>query len=48
MLKLLNTFFNLPVSDLSTSDFKLAKSTFSANFGVLSGSFFKYAFVANN
>ena len=48
VLKLLNTFFNLPVSDLSTSDFKLAKSTFLANFGVLSGSFFKYAFVANN
>ena len=34
LLKLVSAFFNLSISDLSTSDFKLAKSTFFANFYV--------------
>ena len=34
MLKLAGIFFNLSISYLSTLDFKLAKSTFLANFDV--------------
>ena len=34
MLKSLGIFFNLSISKLSTLDFKLAKSTFLANFDV--------------
>ena len=47
MLKVLSTFFNLSISDLSTLDFKLAKSTVLANCDVPTPvAFFKSAFVA--
>ena len=47
MLKLVDIFFNLSKSNLSTSDLNLAKSTFIANFDVSTPvTFFKSAFVA--
>ena len=47
MLKLVGTFFNLSISYLSISDFKLAKSTFLANFDVSTiVAIFKSALVA--
>ena len=46
-LKLVCKFFNLLISYLSTLDFKLARSTFLANFDVSKpAAFFKSAFVA--
>ena len=46
MLKLLGTFLNLSISSLPTLDFKLAKSTFLANYDVSTPvAFFKSAFV---
>ena len=47
LLKLAGTFFKLSISNLSTLDFMLAKSIFSANFHVsTSVAFFKSDFVA--
>ena len=46
MLKFPGTFFNLSISKLSTSDFKLAKSVFLAKFNVFTPvAFFKSAFL---
>ena len=47
LFKLLGTLFNLSISSLSTSDFKLAKSVFLANYDVPTPvAFFKPDFVA--
>ena len=47
MLKLVETFFSLSISNLSILDFKLAKSTFLAKDDVsIPVSFFKSVFVA--
>ena len=47
MLKLIGQLFNLSISNLSTLDVKLAKSTFLANFDVSTpAALFKSAFVA--
>ena len=47
LLKLLGTFFNLLISNLSTLDFKLAKPTFLAHFDITTPvAFFKSDFVA--
>ena len=47
MFKLLGTIFNLSISNLSTSDFKLAKSVFSAKSDASTpAAVFKSAFVA--
>ena len=47
LLKPLGTFFNLSISNLSTLDFKIAKSTLLANFGVSApATFFKSAFIS--
>ena len=47
LFKLLSTFFNLSISNLSTSDFKLAKSVFLARDDVSNRvALFKSAFVA--
>ena len=47
LFKLLSTFFNLSISNLSTSDFKLAKSVFLARDDVSTRvALFKSAFVA--
>ena len=43
-LKLVGTFFNLSISDLFTSDFKLAKSVVLAKSDI--SDFFKLAYVA--
>ena len=46
LLKPLGTVFNLSISKLSASDFKLSKSTFLGNFDVSTrAAFFKFAFV---
>ena len=47
LLKVVGPFFNLSISNLSTSDFKLVKSVFLANFDVSTPvALFKSAFVA--
>ena len=47
MLKLISTFLNLSISNLSTSHFKLTKSNFLANFDVSTPAvFFESASVA--
>ena len=47
LFNLVDTFPNLSISNLPTSDFKLAKPTFSANFYVsTNAAFFKSVFVA--
>ena len=47
LLTLFSTFFNLSISNLSTLDFKLTKSTFLTNFDVSRPvAFFKPAFVS--
>ena len=47
LFKLLSTFFSLSISNLSTSDFKLAKSVFLARDDVSTRvALFKSAFVA--
>ena len=47
MFKLVGTFFNLSLSNLSTSDFKLAKSTFLEKADVSTPvAFFKSDFIA--
>ena len=46
MLKLVDTFFNLFISNLPTSGFKLAKSNFLVNFNISTpAAFYKSAFV---